>query len=62
MALDKPTLISDLIAIFSNPSTNSNVQTTAVQMADAIERYVKSGEVVGVCPPNGGMLTEGKVQ
>ncbi|KFF13120.1 hypothetical protein IW15_10180 [Chryseobacterium soli] len=61
MALDKPQLISRLTAIFSKPKTTSNVDIAAQELADAIEEYVKSGTVTGVCPPNGGALTQGKV-
>ncbi|EKT3957698.1 hypothetical protein NTJ28_001685 [Flavobacterium psychrophilum] len=45
MPLDKPTLISTLIQIFSNPDTESNVETIAQEIADAVEVYVKSGQV-----------------
>lgn len=60
MALDKPTLIQRLTEIFSDPQTTDNGETVAQQMADAIEQYVKSGTVTGVCPPNGA-LQQGKV-
>ncbi|QEE51035.1 hypothetical protein FUA48_16060 [Flavobacterium alkalisoli] len=62
MGLDKPTLIQTLITIFNNPTTSSNVETVAQQLADAIEVYVKSGTVVGLCPSNGGALLNGKVE
>ena len=61
MPLNKPQLIMRLITILSKPKTVSNVETAAQQLADAIEEYVKSGTVIGVCPPNGGALTQGKV-
>ena len=60
--LNKPVLIEDLVAALSNPSTVNNVQTVAEAIGDAIEKYVKSGTVVGVCPSGGGPLTEGKVE
>lgn len=51
MALDKATLIADLLAIFNNESAQetdpdqSRIRL-ANQMADAIEKYVKSGDGV----------------
>ena len=61
MPLDKPQLIMRLITILSKPKAISNVNAAAQELADAIEEYVKSGTVTGVCPPNGGPLTQGKV-
>ena len=61
MPLDKPQLINRLKTILSKPKTTSNVDTTTQELADAFEEYVKSGTVTGVCPPNGGALTQGKV-
>lgn len=43
--LDKPTLTAMLIQIFSNPKIESNVEGTAQDLANAIEAYVKSGQV-----------------
>lgn len=45
MALDKSTFVDSLIQIFSNPETESNVQTVAQEIADAVEVFVKSGQV-----------------
>lgn len=61
MALDKPQLIIRLKTLFNKPQTTSNIEIAAQELADAIEEYVKSGTVTGVCPPNGGALTQGKV-
>lgn len=61
MSLNKPQLIQSLIALFNKPKTESNIEIAAQELADAIEQYVKSGTVTGVCPPNGGTLTQGKV-
>lgn len=61
MALDKPQLIQKLITILNNPQTTSNVQTAAQELADAIEEYVKSATVIGICPSGGGALTQGKI-
>jgi hypothetical protein len=61
MPLDKPQLVTRLVDILSKPKTTSNVQTAAQELADAFEEFVKSGTVTGVCPPNGGALTQGKV-
>jgi hypothetical protein len=61
MPLDKPQLIVRLKTLFNKPQTTSNIEIAAQELADAIEEYVKSGTVTGVCPPNGGALTQGKV-
>ncbi|GEN71573.1 hypothetical protein [Chryseobacterium lathyri] len=61
MSLNKPQLIQSLIALFNKPKTESNIEIAAQELADAIEQYVKSGTVTGVCPPNGGALTQGKL-
>ncbi len=61
MALNKEVLKQQLIAAFNRPETTSNIETIAEAMASAIDQYVKSGQVVGVCPPSGGALTAGKI-
>ncbi len=61
MPLDKPTLKVDLLQILSDPQTSSNVQTVVDKLADAIEKYVKSGLVTGICGGAGQPLTQGKV-
>lgn len=61
MPLDKNTLKSRLIEIFSEADTDSNIETVAAKMADAIDTYVKSGTVTGTCPSGGGALQVGKV-
>lgn len=61
MALNKPQLIERLKALFNKPKTTSNIEIAAQELADAIEEYVKSGTVIGTCPPNGGPLAQGKV-
>ncbi|WP_336711079.1 hypothetical protein [Chryseobacterium sp. MMO-127] len=43
------------------PSTTGNVETAAQELADAIEEYVKSGTVTGICGGAGSSLTQGKV-
>lgn len=47
MALNKTQLVNDLTILLSNPSVTSNVNAVAVQLADAIDSYVKSGNAVG---------------
>ncbi len=61
MALNKEQLIQRLISILNKPKTTSNVETAAQELADAIEEYVKSGTVTGVCGGQGSPLTQGKV-
>ncbi|MBB4807465.1 hypothetical protein HNP38_002771 [Chryseobacterium defluvii] len=61
MPLDKPQLIIRLKTILNKPKTTSNVDTAAQELADAIEEYVKSGTVTGVCGGAGSPLTQGKV-
>lgn len=61
MPLDKPQLVQKLKTLFNKPKTQSNVEIAAQELADAIEEYIKGGTVTGVCPPNGGALTQGKV-
>lgn len=61
MPLDKPTLVFDFETIFSNASTTNNYKQVARELADAVEKYVKSGLVTGVCPAEGGALLQGKV-
>ncbi|MEE9408123.1 MAG: hypothetical protein V3V28_08620 [Polaribacter sp.] len=48
MALDKATLVTDLKSIFNNADKESNIDAIATQMANAIDRYVKTGNAVGV--------------
>ena len=60
--LDKAQLIQDLKTIMNlNNEGKSNVDEAIHRLADAIERYVKSGKVEGICPSNGGQLQNGKV-
>jgi hypothetical protein len=60
--LNKPQLIQDLKELLSlNNEGKSNVEETIQLLANAIERYVKSGKVIGYCPPGGGDLQKGKV-
>lgn len=47
MAFNKTQLVTDLEVLLSNPSVISNVNTVAAHLADAIDRYVKSGNAVG---------------
>lgn len=61
MPLNKIQLIQRLITMLNKPTTTNNVETAAQELADAIEEFVKSGTVNGVCPPNGGALTQGKM-
>lgn len=61
MPLNKTQLIQRLTAILSKPKTKNNAETAAQELAEAFDEYVKSGTVTGVCPPNGGPLTQGKV-
>ncbi|TWP23535.1 hypothetical protein ETU08_01735 [Apibacter muscae] len=60
--LDKAGLIEDLKALMNlNNEGKSNTEEAVQKLADAIEKYVKSGKVQGICPPNGGALQNGKV-
>lgn len=61
MALNKAQLIQRLIVMLNKPKTSSNVAEAAQELADAIEEYVKSGAVTGVCGGAGSPLTQGKV-
>ncbi|MEO1221270.1 MAG: hypothetical protein AAFY42_07955 [Pseudomonadota bacterium] len=50
MALNKPQLVIDLVAAFTAHETDENWSATdaANALADAIEAYVKSADVIGV--------------
>lgn len=48
MALDKAGLKNDLKSIFNNASTDSNIDEVAEQMANAFEKFVKTGKAIGV--------------
>ncbi|UCA61658.1 hypothetical protein KB553_09000 [Chryseobacterium rhizoplanae] len=61
MPLNKAQLIQRLITMLNKPKTKSNVETAAQELADAIEEFVKSGTVTGVCGGAGSLLTQGKV-
>jgi hypothetical protein len=61
MALNKAQLIQRLITMLNKPKTTSNVVEAAQELADAIEEYVKSGTVTGICGGAGSPLTQGKV-
>ncbi|AKK71598.1 hypothetical protein OK18_02135 [Chryseobacterium gallinarum] len=61
MPLNKAQLIQRLITMLNKPKTTSNVETAAQELADAIEEFVKSGTVTGVCGGAGSPLTQGKV-
>lgn len=61
MPLNKVQLIQRLITMLNKPKTTSNVETAAQELADAIEEFVKSGTVTGVCGGAGSPLTQGKV-
>jgi hypothetical protein len=56
MALNKGTLKTKLIEIFSHEATESNIETVAEQIANAVDEYVKSATIVytsGLTAPNG---------
>ena len=61
MPLNKAQLIQRLITMLNKPKTTSNVETAAQELADAIEEFVKSGTVTGVCGGAGSPLTQGKM-
>jgi len=61
MPLNKAQLESQLVQILSNPQTENNVQAVAAAIATAVDAYVRTGLVVGTCPPNGGPLAAGAV-
>jgi hypothetical protein len=48
MAFNKAVLVTDLKAILKKPSTSNNVDTVAQELADAIDKYVKTGKATGV--------------
>lgn len=78
--LDKQTLINDIFVSFTKDYSgsindpNGAIRNLATDLANAVEKYVKSGrvkfepgQIIGVCPPMGGPLasgagTEGKVE
>lgn len=41
---------------------NQSLQNFARELAKAIVEELKEADVVGVCPPNGGVLAQGKIQ
>lgn len=47
MAFDKNTLKNDLIQILTNPKTQNNAEAVAGALADAIDKYVKTGKATG---------------
>lgn len=56
MALDKEALKQKFIQIFSQPDIDSNIETIAEEMADAIDEYVKEAEIIyntGLTAPDG---------
>lgn len=56
MPLNKTTLKSALVQIFSQENTENNVEQVAQQLADAIDAYVKEAQIVytsGLVAPNG---------
>lgn len=67
MALNKEGLKVKLVQIFSNHSTESNVEQVAQELADAIDEYVKQAEIIytaGLTAPNGPVtgVFEGKLE
>ena len=40
---------------------NQSLQNFARELAKAIIEELKDAEVIGICPPNGGTLTQGKI-
>jgi len=41
---------------------NQSLQNFARELAKAIIEELQAADVVGLCPPNGGALTQGKLQ
>jgi len=67
MALNKEELKVKFVQIFSNHSTESNVEDVARELADAIDEYVKQAEILyitGLTAPNGPVtgVFEGKLE
>lgn len=60
MALNKAALAQAFKVILTNPDTTSNAQEVAEALAEAIDGFVKSGEVTGVTS-NGGTLTQTQI-
>lgn len=64
--LDKETMVARLVLLFKalkaqTVESEDSIEYMATEMGDIIDSYVKNGVVIGVCPPNGGNLVEGKV-
>ena len=56
MALNKAVLKTKLIHIFSQASTESNIEQIAQEIADAVDAYIKTAKIVyttGLIAPNG---------
>lgn len=47
MALQKQQLENDILLVLKNHSTTNNVETVAKQLANAIDKYVKTGNATG---------------
>lgn len=67
MALNKAGLEAELQQILSNPQTESNVNAVAAAIANAVDTYVKSAEIIyttGLSAPNGPVTGtfEGRIQ
>ena len=63
MALDKNILKASIVTIMTDMLSReeTSVEEFAERLSTAIDAYVKAGVVTGVCPTNGGPLTNGKV-
>ncbi len=62
MALNKKGLTDELKQILTHRKTEeNNAEQVAEAIALAIDKYVRSGTVTGVCPPSGGVLSGGKI-
>lgn len=48
MAFNKAVLVNDLKVILKKPNTVDNVDMVAQELADAIDKYVKTGKATGV--------------
>lgn len=64
MALNKQTLKQDIIEILEDMMEReaNSIQEFATRLSEAMDNYVKSADVTGVCPSSGGPLTQGQLQ
>lgn len=67
MALNEQRLANKIIQVMEQcqleeDNPNASLQNFARELAKAIIEELELADVVGICPTNGGPLTEGKIQ